>query len=227
MIHRAGHLRVTKLGKNKCLQQKPQRNLTLFRCDANHVMEDTQRTSRKPSGKALSVYGHSSGGLPMQGLLRATLCAALLYPSPALLASTVFRCVDAAGHVTFTLNGCPTDQDQQLQNAHNPTPGGGKPVPMARPGKATHQEKRETGTVLVVGERQDGCGNQVTGTARREAMVKQEIRAGMTRADVESALGRPDRISRQNGQTRYHYRDAKGNSRQVSFDESGCVRGKR
>jgi hypothetical protein len=49
----------------------------------------------------------------------------------------------------------------------------------------------------------------------------------MTRADVESILGKPDRVSSQNGQTRYRYRDRQGNSRSVSFDEAGCVKGKR
>ncbi len=167
----------------------------------------------------------------MHRLLRATFCATLLCPSPLLLASTVFRCEDASGHTTFTQQGCPTAHAQQLQNADNPTPGSGKPVPLAKTVKGINSRKTSKGAkaskLVIVGEQQDGCGNRVTGNARRAAMIQKEVRAGMTRADVESALGKPDKISSQNGQQRYQYQDQAGRSRQVSFDENGCVRGKR
>ncbi|WP_372875362.1 DUF4124 domain-containing protein [Pseudomonas sp.] len=163
----------------------------------------------------------------MPGLHRAAFCAILLCPPP-LLAATVFRCEDASGHVTFTLQGCPTEQAQYLQDAHNPTPGSGKPTPLAKPGKPSRSKAAvKPSELVVVGKQEDGCGNLVTGRERRTAIIKQQIRSGMHRSDVESSLGTPDRISSQNGQTRYHYRDQQGNSRQVSFDEAGCVKGKR
>lgn len=164
----------------------------------------------------------------MHGLHRAAFCAILLCPTP-LLAATVFRCEDANGHLTFTLQGCPSEQQQRLHEAFNPTPGSGKPVPLAKRARAsrTAAAKRRNNELVIVGEQQDGCGNRITGSQRRDAMIKQQVRSGMTRADVESALGTPDRVSSQNGQTRYHYRDRRGNSRQVSFDEAGCVKGKR
>ncbi|CAD5108584.1 DUF4124 domain-containing protein [Zestomonas carbonaria] len=159
----------------------------------------------------------------------ATLLCSFLVAAPA-TANTVFRCEDARGHVTFTQHGCSAGQNQLLQDARNPTPGSGKPVPMAK--SAGHERKTASRAAehhkepVVVAERHDGCGNRVTGSARRTAIIQQQVRAGMTRADVESALGKPDRISSQDGRTRYHYRDNDGNSRQVSFDENGCVRGK-
>lgn len=165
----------------------------------------------------------------MHGLRRAAFCAILLCPPP-LLASTVFRCEDVNGHVTFTLQGCSTEQAQYLQDAHNPTPSSGKAVPLAKTAKSSRsktKEKNGASELVVVGESQDGCGNLVTGSERRTAIIKQQIRSGMHRSDVESSLGTPDKISSQNGQTRYHYRDQQGNSRQVSFDEAGCVKGKR
>jgi len=58
-------------------------------------------------------------------------------------------------------------------------------------------------------------------------MIRQQVRSGMTQADVESALGEPDKITSQDGNTRYHYADRQGNKRQVTFDEAGCVKGKR
>ncbi|WPC06524.1 hypothetical protein SBP02_07150 [Pseudomonas benzenivorans] len=162
----------------------------------------------------------------MPKLRCAAFCAILLCPTP-LLAATVFRCEDPSGHITFTLQGCSESQDLQLHHADNPTPGSGKPVPLAKTGKATRTKRQaKPSTTLVIGERGDGCGNRVTGSARRTAMIQQQVLAGMTRSDVESALGKPDKVSRQNGRTRYLYRDREGSSRQVSFDEAGCVRGK-
>ena len=166
-------------------------------------------------------------------MLRSTcagLCASLLFITQQIQASTVFRCEDERGRITFTLNGCPTHSNQSLQSAHNPTPGKGKAVPMAATKKKKGKDKAAKGSdqkLTVVGSKQDGCGNQVTGTERRTAMIRQQVRSGMTQADVKSALGEPDKITTQNGDTRYHYDDQQGNKRQVTFDETGCVKSKR
>ena len=171
----------------------------------------------------------------MHGLLRATFCATLLYPSSHTVAANVYRCEDSNGHLTYTLQGCASDQLLQVQNADNPTPSSGKPVPLAKtktkkrqPIKTAQSKKSNAKkTMLVIGEHQDGCGNRVTGSARRTAMINGQVRSGMPLKDVESALGKPDKITSQNGQMRYLYRDRDGNSKQVSFDENGCVRSKR
>jgi hypothetical protein len=167
----------------------------------------------------------------MHGLLRAAFCATLLYPSSHALAADVYRCEDSNGHITFTLQGCATNQQLQVQNADNPRPGKGKPVPLAKAKTAkvrrSKQQKAGNQALVVIGEHQDGCGNQVTGSARRKAMINHQVRSGMPLKDVESALGKPDKISSQNGLLRYLYRDKDGNTKQVSFDENGCVRGKR
>ncbi|HSC82917.1 MAG TPA: DUF4124 domain-containing protein [Pseudomonas sp.] len=151
-------------------------------------------------------------------------CASLLCPT--LLASTVFRCEDSSGHITYTLQGCPTEARQDLQNADNPTPGQGKAVPLAKTNKRDGKRSKKTDELVVVGEKQDGCGNRITGSTRRTAMIRQQVRSGMTQADVQSSLGAPDKITSQDGQTRYHYEDKKGNRRQVTFDEAGCVKAK-
>ncbi|MFZ3184069.1 MAG: DUF4124 domain-containing protein [Pseudomonas sp.] len=166
----------------------------------------------------------------MQGLLRAAFCASLLYSSNPTLAASVYRCEDDSGHITFTLQGCATNQKLQVQNADNPRPGDGKPVLLAKSKKHPRRSKAQKNQgqqLVVVGEHQDGCGNKLTGASRRTAMIGQQVRSGMTLKDIESALGKPDKISNQNGQMRYLYRDKEGNSKQVSFDENGCVRSKR
>lgn len=162
----------------------------------------------------------------MQGLHCAAFCAILLCPLPT-LGSSVLRCEDANGHVTFTRQGCPITHSQSLQQAYNPTPSSGKPVPLAKPRKATRSSKKKAEHELtVVGVKQDGCGNHLSSSERRTAIIKQQIRLGMSRADVESSLGRPDMVSEQNGQIRYVYQGKKGNKRNVNFDEAGCVKGK-
>lgn len=165
----------------------------------------------------------------MHKLLRPTLYTLTISLSSTALATTVHRCEAPDGHLTFTLQGCSTEQQAALQHADNPSPGSAKPVPLAKTDqqKLKRRKNSKKSAVVVVGEHQDGCGNQLSSSERRSAIISQQVRAGMTQKDIESALGKPDKISSQNGQTRYQYRDEKGNSRQVSFDESGCVRKKR
>lgn len=158
----------------------------------------------------------------------AAVCAIMLCPTPA-LASSVFRCEDANGHVTFTKHGCSENQQQQQQRAHNPRPGSGAAVPLATPRRDSSAPRASSdNTLTVVGGQQDGCDNAVTGNVRREAIIRKQVRAGMTRSDVESALGKPERISKRNGQTTYHYASKhKSERRTVIFDQNDCVAGKR
>jgi len=154
----------------------------------------------------------------------------LAFAPPALLATTVHRCEDSNGKITFTHLGCPTDQQLQLQDADNPPPSGEASAPKektTKKAKAPKPERQSQGQGIVgIGQRQDGCGNQVTPSARRKAMINKEARAGMSRADVESMLGKPDSVSSQNGKVRYNYVDKqdKGRKRSISFDSEGCVK---
>jgi hypothetical protein len=156
----------------------------------------------------------------------AAACLLLCIFQPSAWAATVSRCEDPQGRITFTSHGCPSQHSERPQTATNPPPGGGKAViPMT--GKPARTKQTAEGIRFAsTGQRDDGCGNSLTALQKRQAIIRQAPRPGMTRKDVESALGRPDRTSQQNGQMRYHYKDHKGNTRQVSFDEHGCVKGK-
>jgi hypothetical protein len=165
----------------------------------------------------------------MLRLICVGICASLLYPTTFAQASTVFRCEDDKGHITYTLHGCPEEASQDLQEAYNPTPGKGKAVPLAKSKKTRAKakgKKKVDEQLVVVGTKQDGCGNKLTNSERRRAVIRQQIRGGMTQRDVESSLGEPDKVTSNDGQTRYHYADDKGNKRQVTFDEYGCVKEK-
>jgi hypothetical protein len=166
----------------------------------------------------------------MQPFIYATAFIFTLSPT-ALLATTVHRCEDSNGKVTFTHLGCRTDQQLHLQNADNPPPSGDIAPPAKKPEKPEKRAKKseaeeERPGIVGIGQRQDGCGNLVTPSARRKAMINKEVRAGMSRADVESMLGKPDTISSQNGNVRYNYVDKQDNGRKrsVSFDADGCVK---
>ncbi len=169
--------------------------------------------------------------------LAALLCSLLIPLIPTSEAASVFRCTAADGSVLFSQYGCPVERQQEIQEANNPTPGNGEPVPMAIPLEPATQKpaarskgqnkEAEHESVVVVGEQQNGCGNRVTGSARRKAIIEGRVRTGMTRSDVESALGRPDRVSQHNETLRYHYEaDKRHGARTVTFDEDGCVMGK-
>ncbi|KTT44679.1 hypothetical protein NS337_22345 [Pseudomonas oryzihabitans] len=138
--------------------------------------------------------------------------------------ATVFRCEDAAGHLTFSASGCASDSDSRLQRADNPRPGGARPTLMAKPKAAPRKEAPRAPTVVAT--RTDGCGDLLSSSERRQAIIRGQVKIGMSRADVENALGPPQRISQLDTLTRYHYeaRQRKERSRLVTFDDQGCVR---
>lgn len=161
----------------------------------------------------------------MNKLLIASGCALLLTATPTFAAS-VYRCTDEAGNVTFTRQGCPPDHIALNQDVTNPTPSSNRVIPLAKPRERGTRKSAAT-ELTVVGVQDDGCGNHLTGSAKRNAMVRQQIRPGMTRADIESTFGTPDAVTSRNGQMQYRYSTGKGRTRTISFDEHGCVRGKR
>lgn len=169
---------------------------------------------------------------------------ALLLLAPLLLqtatATTVFRCEGSDGRVIFSQYGCASDQRELSQESANPPPGGDTLLPAAapparqttprtrRPQSPSRKRSEKSADLVVVGEKDDGCGNRVVGSELRKAIIEGKVKAGMPRAAVESALGRPDVVRQQNGYVHYRYRsNGRHGARSVSFDENGCVRGRK
>ena len=155
--------------------------------------------------------------------------------SPAsVLGTTVHKCQDAKGNITFTQLGCPPEHSLELREIQTSPPSEAagtaetnKPAGKPRtPTSARAQENtKEFSAITGIGLRDDGCGNVLTSAARRKAMMDKEARAGMTQADVQSMLGKPDSISSQNGKVRFSYVDKhSGRKRSISFDTDGCVK---
>ncbi|WP_286978055.1 DUF4124 domain-containing protein [Pseudomonas sp.] len=138
-------------------------------------------------------------------------------------AARLYRCEDNQGQISFTGHGCPAQHQGQLLDDRSrivnsiAAPAEVQPKALPKP-----ESSRQSAEIVVVGERDDGCGNLLSDRQRRNARIKQLIPAGMSLQDVERALGSPERISRVNGRTRYYYSDRRGNKRQVSFDQNGC-----
>jgi len=150
----------------------------------------------------------------------------LLCPTWA-LATTIHRCETANGQITYTTLGCAIGENFSRQSIRTYTPGNAMTALMPEAefrGTSTTTTKRRA--PVVVGETQDKCGNLISAGERREAIMRKRIIAGMSQQDVESALGKPNKISIRNSSTRYRYDSKRGRSALIEFDERGCTKGK-
>ncbi|MEX3773355.1 cell envelope protein SmpA [Pseudomonas sp. MYb118] len=151
------------------------------------------------------------------------LMIALLCPPLAATATTVHRCEAANGRVTFTTLGCASGDNPSLQEVRTYKPGSTVALMPAADARKTSTTAREP---TVVGLAQDSCGNLITARERRDAILHKRIVAGMSQQDVESALGKPDKVSVRNSAMSYRYDTRRGRSAHIEFDEKGCTKGK-
>ena len=150
----------------------------------------------------------------------------LLCPSPWALATTVHRCEAANGRITFTTLSCTAGDSLSLQDVRTFTPGSVTALMPEAENRETSGMKIKRRDPTVVGKTEDKCGNLISAKERREAIINQRVVAGMSQQDVESALGKPDKISIRNSATSYRYDTRRGRSAHVEFDERGCTKGK-
>jgi len=131
--------------------------------------------------------------MPSKPLL--SLLASLLCLPPAEAATSLHRCEAIDGSVTFTSMSCANGEQRSVQEVHPYSPGS---VVAVMP-EHNHEEMtgmktkgREPG---VIGIADDPCGNLIDARQRRAAIINQRVIAGMTQQDVESALGKPDKVT--------------------------------
>ncbi len=146
-------------------------------------------------------------------------------------AETVFKCVDAAGKVTFTQQACPDSTGlADVVRAHNSPPSaGGSPVRMAdqpirySPADQSQNQPRKS-SVTVVGERVSPCQIDMSAQDHRSAVVSGKAQQGMTAGEIEGMYGEPDTVSSANGETSYRYWNAQDREYvRVDFDKNGCA----
>jgi hypothetical protein len=167
------------------------------------------------------------GGRLMPAYVRCLLLTTLLCQSPCVPATTIQRCEASNGRITFTSMSCAANESRSIQEVrtHTPTNEPTTFLPEAetrRPSGINGKRKEPT----IVGKSEDGCGNLISARERREAIINQRVVAGMSQQDVESALGKPDKVTIRNASISYRYETKRGRSAHIEFDERGCTKGK-
>jgi hypothetical protein len=159
---------------------------------------------------------------------RYLLLLAMLSAPPAVSATVVQRCEAANGHITFTTLSCTAGESASLQDVRPSPSSSNKALLPEAEARETPSMKINNREPVVIGQTEENCANLISPQERRKAIINQRIVAGMSRQDVESALGKPDRISARNSTTSYRYGAKPGRSAQVEveFDEKGCSTGK-
>ncbi|MFJ5258068.1 cell envelope protein SmpA [Pseudomonas koreensis] len=152
--------------------------------------------------------------------------ASLLCLPPAGAATSLHRCEAPDGGITFTSLSCASDEQLSEQQVHPYSPGSVIPI------MPEHNHEEISGMTIrgrepgIVGRLEDKCGNLIDARQRRAAIINRRVIAGMSQQDVESALGKPDKVNIRTSTTSYRYDLKRGRSAQVDFDEQGCVKGK-
>jgi hypothetical protein len=183
-----------------------------------------KHTAEKNDAATLEENRH--GGRLMPSNKQYLFLIALLCPSWT-LAATIHRCETTNGRLTFTTLGCGSEETFSLQDVKTFPPGSAMTglIPEADY-RETPRTEMKTRDPTVVGKAEDKCGNLISAAERREAIMNRRIIAGMTQQDVESALGKPDKINIRNSSTSYRYVTKRGRSAHIEFDERGCTKGK-
>jgi hypothetical protein len=163
----------------------------------------------------------------MPAYVRYFLLITLLCQMPSAPATTIHRCEAINGRITFTTLSCAASESRSIQQVRTPTPTNDltalMPEPETRRSPGMNSKRNEP---TIVGKSEDGCGNLISARDRREAIINQRVVAGMSQQDVESALGKPDKINIRNSSTSYRYETKRGRSAHIEFDERGCTKGK-
>lgn len=150
----------------------------------------------------------------------------LLCLPPTGAAVTLHRCEAADGSITFTSMSCAQGERRSAQEVHPYSPGS---VVAVMP---EHNHEETSGMTItgrepgIVGQTEDKCGNLIDARQRRAAIINRRVIAGMSQQDVESALGKPDKVNIRTSTTSYRYDLKRGRSAQIDFDERGCVKAK-
>ncbi|HKM37572.1 MAG TPA: outer membrane protein assembly factor BamE [Thiopseudomonas sp.] len=141
------------------------------------------------------------------------------YQSTAALAQ-IFKCTADDGSISFNDTGCPP-QAQQDSISRQPV----ITIPAAPNSTVEHnpdtQQHRAT-RVTVITDDKHPCG-AFDSTQRRTDLIRKQVKSGMSRAEVESMLGRPLSQRSHNGIVSAVYRNTKEQRLTVRFNQQGCV----
>lgn len=131
-------------------------------------------------------------------------------------AASVFKCVDAAGKITFSQSACASGSSSEAisPNAQRPS-GAGKSVQMADP--KTVPKLQSSGRKASYNH----CGN-LTQVDIVHAQSNGKLIIGMTGEDVVRAIGNPARINRSASGQQWVYPIDDIRSRYIYIDNDSC-----
>ncbi|MFJ2540757.1 cell envelope protein SmpA [Pseudomonas sp. NPDC087614] len=154
---------------------------------------------------------------------RFVLASLLCLPSAG-AATSLHRCEAPDGSITFTSMSCASGKRLSAQEVHPYLTGSVVAVMPALNHEETSGKKTNDRELGVAGKAEDKCGNLIDARQRREAIINRRVIAGMNQQDVESALGKPDKVNIRTLTTSYRYDLKRGRTALVEFDEKGCVK---
>ncbi len=129
-------------------------------------------------------------------------------------ASPVFKCVDAAGKVTFSQHGCGDGGGNEVIAPSAPRPSGGGPaVKLADPAKVP--------PVQFVRRNFNHCG-ELTQVDIVHANSRGQVILGMTAQDVRNSWGSPKQVNRSANGEQWVYPLDEYRSRYLYIDNDGC-----
>ncbi len=145
------------------------------------------------------------------------------YCMPAHAVTQIYKCVSTNGPIIFSDTTCPASTQQSTHKVLRPMliPAPSKKV--IEQATRKHPRQQNKTRVTVIGDQSHLCGDHDR-QEQRTAMVRKQVKTGMSLSDIESMYGKPIKSSISNGVLTATYRSAKGQTRSVRFDEHGCVR---
>lgn len=180
--------------------------------------------------------------------MRWMIAALLLCAVPVAHSQSVQRCVGPDGAVTFTQAGCGTELlPEQIYEVYDSRPSVAPPPEMmTQPEPYPHQHQqypqrqhqqyqyqqqlpppsapRSRVTVVGGSDPRESCSTGLSDRDLRTAKVRGEIVPGMSRKDVESIYGAPNRNSPARGAgSSTYWNDKYLSATTVRYDSNGCV----
>ena len=159
----------------------------------------------------------------MKKYLPLALFIASLHCSITQAATQVFKCIDAGGLIGFSDSTCPADTQQSTHSIAQPMLIPALSKQAINQIQQKHSKLGNKTRVTVIGDQAHPCGISDLQT-HRTALVRKQVKSGMSQTDVESMFGKPLKQDISNGVLTATYRSGKGQKRSVRFDEHGCVR---
>jgi hypothetical protein len=142
--------------------------------------------------------------------------------------TTLFKCKDASGHVTFTQQACAGGLAGETifvrRGGAGMSLGPSSVVEETAPDEKASSGKGKQVTVTVIGPSSSCAGG--SDQEIRSAIVRNQVYEGMTAKQAEQSWGKPGEVNRSSGGSdQWVYYRGDGRMQFVYVDPSGCVTG--